>query len=230
MTIGDFGQHPLTAVLGALAENRATGVLRIDGGSEVWLSDGAVYLAATESSVAVSDVLFGSGAVSEAEVAELLSAENASAAQFLVEAHPEAAPTLDRLLHEFNLTSLFELIVPSTRSFSFEPGTTHPVGPRFAEPVSELVAQAERRLQIWTKIAARIPNTSLVFKLSGVLPSQEEERVVTADEWRYLAILDGETTVAGVIGQTGESAFRVCSSLYRLLLEGLIEEAPTDAT
>ena len=47
---------------------------------------------------------------------------------------------------------------------------------------------------------------------------------MTADEWRYLSLLDSHRSVADVITETGESAFRVCTSLYRLLLEGLIEE------
>lgn len=224
-TNGDFDQQSLSQVLGVLATERKTGVLRIDGESEIWIDEGAIYLALTQSSVAVADVLFGSGVANEQVIADLLAAENANASQALADQYPDSVAILDRLLHEFNLTALFELIVPSALGFRFEPGAHHPVGPRFSEPVSELIAQAERRLEIWTKIAARIPNTTLTFKLSGALPDAVDERVITGDEWRYLAILDGDTSVAGVIGRTGESAFRVCSTLYRLLLEGLIEEA-----
>lgn len=222
---GDFQSQTLSQVLGQLSDQQQTGVLRISGGCEVWIDGGAVYLAVTGSSNSIADVLFASGVSSQEAVAALLEADEPDAARSLVEQHPEATQALDRLLHEYNLTALFELIVPSTKTYEFEPDSTHPVGSRFAEPASELLAQAERRLQIWTKIAARIPNTGMVFAMAPVLPASGDERVISADEWRYLALLDGSRSVADLILATGESAFRVCSSLYRLLLEDLIQES-----
>ncbi len=225
---GDFGQHPLATVLAGLAADTRTGVLVIDGGGEVWVDNGSIYLAVTESSNQVRDVLFASGVSTEAEITELLDNPAGDAARELAKRYPDAIPTLDRLLHEYNLAALFELIVPSARAFRFDPGSRHPVGAVFAEPVGQLLDQAERRLEIWKKIATRIPNTGMIFRLTGSLPSEEEERVVSADEWRYLAMLNGRASVADVIQSTGESAFRVCSSLYRLLLEGLITGEKTD--
>ncbi len=221
---GDFSQQSLNEVLNELAQEKATGLLQINEVNEIWFHEGEIYLAVTASSSPVADVLFGAGSVSEETIGDLLADSEANAAGTIAEQYPEASAVLDRLLHEFNLSSLFELIVPSSHPYVFHDGRRHPVGPRFAEPVGELMSQAERRLAIWTKIAARIPNTSMAFRLTGVLPREEEERVITSDEWRYLALLDGRNSVADVISQTGESAFRVCSSLYRLLLEGLIEE------
>ncbi len=199
-------------------------MLRIGSQSEIWLHEGAVYLARTPSSADVSSVLFGVGTATEASIIELLGQPDGNAAATLVGDDPEAAATLDRLLHEYNLSALFEMVVPTDATFNFEAGTRHPIGPRFAESVADLIEQANRRLEIWTQIAARIPSTSAVFSLQPALPDGAEERIVTGDEWRYLSLLDGHTSVADVINQTGESAFRVCSSLYRLLLEGLIAE------
>ncbi len=225
---GDFGQQPLASVLGALAADSRSGVLVIDGGGEVWIEDGSIYLAVTESSNQLRDVLFASGVSTEQEITQLLGNPDGEAARELTERYPDSVPTLDRLLHEYNLAALFELIVPSARAFRFDPGPRHPVGARFAEPVAQLLDQAERRLEIWKKIATRIPSTGMVFRLTGALPSGEEEHVVSADEWRYLSLLNGQASVADVIQSTKESAFRVCSSLYRLLLEGLITEKATE--
>ena len=69
---GDFGQQPLATVLAALAADTRSGVLVIDGGGEVWIDNGSVYLAVTESSNQIHDVLFASGVSSESEIAELL--------------------------------------------------------------------------------------------------------------------------------------------------------------
>ncbi|MGH1503565.1 MAG: DUF4388 domain-containing protein [Acidimicrobiales bacterium] len=219
---GSLAETSLPDVLRALEAEQATGVLQIGQASEVWLEAGKVYLAHTPSSPPLDAVLFGADAATADEITAALAAGTAAAT--LAAADDGAAPTYERLLHEYNLNALFEMIVPSDTEYSFVAGDVHALGGRFAEPVEELVAQADRRLDIWRQIAARIPNTSMVFHLAPNLPDEEDERVVTADEWRYLSLLDGHRSVAEVIGATGESAFRVCSSLYRMLLEGLIAE------
>lgn len=222
---GSLSEMPLGRLLEQLAAEQLTGVLRVSNGSEIWFEGGAIYLATNEASPPLESVLYGNGATPESQIRQML-AEQTNVGAALASADPDAEPMLGRLVHEFNLTALFELVVPSEHTFSVETGPAHPVGPHFAEPVVDLVSQAERRLEIWKQIATRIPSVDVVFKLSSGLPDDTEERVVTSDEWRYLSMLDGHTSVASVITTTGESAFRVCSSLYRLLLEGLLEEAP----
>jgi hypothetical protein len=225
-------------LLSTVADDRLSGVLRIDDGSEVWFSDGRLCLASTPSSPDLVQVLFGGevGTIEEIEAA-LSSAEAASgdgeSASSVVDAlladHPAAEAALRRILHEHNLNSLFEMLVPSEAAYRFERETRHPLGDRFADDVNDLVAEAQQRLEIWRRIAARIPSTSAVFTLAPTLPGDVDQRLVTADEWRFLSLLDGRNTVADLIAQTGESAFRVCSSLYRLLLEDMVEE-PTQPT
>lgn len=188
------------------------------------MDDGMVYLASTPESPDVASVIFGAGAATLPEISELLDHPDGDVVAILAARSENAASLLARLLHEHNLTGLFELLVPGTGSYQFEDDAVHAVGPRFAEPASELMTQAERRLDIWREIAARIPSTAVAFCLSRNLPEHGEERLITADEWRYLSLLDSHRSVADVITETGESAFRVCSILYRLLLEGLIQE------
>ncbi len=222
---GSLSEMPLGRLLEQLAAELLTGVLRVSNGSQIWFENGAIYLAANEASPPLESVLYGNGAVPETQIRRMLD-EQTNVGASLVAADPGAEAMLSRLLHEYNLTALFELVVPSEHTFEVEHGPIHNVGSHFAEPVADLVAQAERRLEIWKQIATRIPSVDVIFKLSSGLPDESDERVVTSDEWRYLSMLDGHTSVAAVITQTGESAFRVCSSLYRLLLEGLLEEAP----
>lgn len=221
---GTFADVPFTSLLEAIAASSRTGALRIGDGSEIFFADGAIYLARNSSSPAVESVLFGAGTASQDEIASLMSTHAGAVVDELAGRADGAAEVLDRLLHEYNLTALFELIVPSALGFEFVDGETHPIGSTFSEPVDELVRQAERRLEIWKEIAARIPATSMVFRLAHELPGGLEERLVTSDEWRYLALLDGRRSVADVITTTGESAFRVCSLFYRLLLEEVIAE------
>lgn len=227
-TLQDF---PLAALLRMLAEKGATGCLSIDGGSEVWFSSGRIYLSSTPTGSAIAAVLYGADVGTMAEIERLLASPSvggtveAGAIDMLLAGKPQAEPVLRRLLHEHNLNSLFELLVPSEAGFSFEAGPVHAIGDHFADDTTTLVAQAEHRVEVWRRIAARIPSTGAVFRLVDGLPDGNFERLVTSDEWKYLACLDGSTNVADVIATTGESAFRACSTLYRLLLEGLITEA-----
>ncbi len=220
---GSLAEEPLSDLLLQLAENRSTGALRIRNGGAVWMAEGRIYLAQSAQGPRIADVLFGANVGTLADVNSALNgAGSHSALDMLLSKHPDRAQVLERLIHEANLSAMFELLVPSQEQYSFDEGATHRLGTVFAEPAAGLVDQAQRRLYIWKQIAQRIPNTSVKFGLNRTLPG--DEQVITSDEWRYLALLDGRTTVADVIARTGDSAFRVCSGLYRLLLEDLIHE------
>jgi Domain of unknown function (DUF4388) len=228
---GTLEATTLSSLLSTLAQEQRTGLLRIDGGSEVWLCLGRTCLALTPSTPDLSTVLFDSDVASADAIAAALSdgsplpfrPDRPSALDQLLHQRPESVGPTERLVHELSLNALFELLVPSDAAYRFEPDVMHPIGVRFAQDTFELVANARRRLEIWRRIAARIPSTGAVFQLAPALPGGE--RLVSADEWRFLSRLDGRRTVAELIADTGESAFRVCSSLYRLLLEEVILEA-----
>ncbi len=223
---GTLADLPLDAVLASLAQHERTGVLRVGTSqppAEVWIDNGRIYYLTKPGGTEPVAVLFAGGIGSIEEIEALLTRGDAAAG--LAAGGADSSSPLARVLHEHNLNILFELLVPSQADFAFEPDLVHPVGPHFAEPVDQLVDQAKRRLEIWAEIAASIPNTGAVFTLATQLPDGADERVVTADEWRYLSLLDGRRTVADVISTTKMSAFRVVSALYRMLLEGLIEES-----
>ncbi len=212
----------LSAALLRIEADQQTGVLNV-GASEVWIEAGRLALITSPNGADPASVLFAGGEGSLDEIASLLSTSS-NVAGTLAGRNPEAGTVIGRLLHEHNLNALFELLVPSDAQPSFVEGSQHAVGGHFSEPIGQLLDQAKRRLGIWGEIASRIPSTSATFKLATELPDGAEERAITADEWRYLSLLDGRRTVADVITVTQDSAFRVCSSLYRMLLEGIIEE------
>lgn len=223
---GTLADLPLDAVLASLAQHERTGVLRVGPSrstSNVWLREGRIYYIDKPGGTEPVAVLFGGGIGSIEEIEGLL--QRGDAAAGLAAGGAAETSSLARLLHEHNLNLLFELLVPSDAGFSFEPDAEHPIGAHFSEDAGELVNQAKRRLEIWAEIASSIPNTGAIFTLANQLPDGADERLVTADEWRYLSLLDGTRSVADVISSTQMSAFRVVSALYRMLLEGLIEES-----
>lgn len=228
---GSLKEFPLATLLQSLANRRRTGALTLEDGSEIWFSDGQIYLATSAKGSPISAVLFGAEAASMRDIESMFASENeeGSVIEQLLGSRPQAEPAIRRLLHEYNLNALFEMLVPSGASFSFESNRRHKLGDHFAHDTATLLAQAQQRLDIWRKIAERIPSTNAVFQLATTLPDNAVDRLVTADEWRYLALINGRNTVADIITATGESAFRVCSTLYRMLLERIVDESPVAA-
>lgn len=224
---GKLSDFPLAALMRSLESRKRTGALSLANGGEIWFSDGRVYLSTVPDGPPLSAVLFGAdvGTLDEIETMFADSEDRGSVLDRVLADRPEREPLIRRILHEYNLNTLFELLVPSDDAFSFESGRSHRLGDKLAVDTGNLLSQAEHRIEIWRMIASRIPSTSTTFRLATSLSDGRFERTVSADEWQYLARLDGRTSVAEVITSTGESAFRVCSTLYRLLLEGLLEEA-----
>ncbi len=224
-------EHSIASVLRELAAKGFTGAVAVDAedGSthlgDLWLAGGRLYLTLTPNGDDLADVVFGANVGTLAEVRAALEDPSVDLTARISEDLPESVSILGRLLHEHNLTGLFEIMVSGSATFATEPGAMHALGPRFAESVDDLLNQAERRLSIWKEIAARIPSTQSRFRLAPELPESVEERVVTADEWRYLALIGTGSSVGDLIDATGEGAFRIMTSLYRLILEDVVVDA-----
>jgi hypothetical protein len=223
---GRLSDFPLAALMRSLESRKRSGALSLADGSEIWFSEGRVYLATTREGSPLSAVLYGAdvGTLEDIEAMFAGTGSDESVLDQVLDDRPDRETRIRRLLHEYNLNTLFELLVPSDAEFSFESGRRHRLGDRLAVDTGTLLAQAEHRIEIWRMIAGRIPSTNTRFRMAATMGDGRFERIVTADEWQYLACLDGHTSVAEVITSSGESAFRVCSTLYRLLLEGLIDE------
>lgn len=216
-------------VIAAMAKRRFTGLVHVGDDGELWFDDGRIYLANGPSSPSLFDVLLSAG-VGGPGLLEAVCAEADRGGDAVVDrlsGDEQVAIRLRRLLHEHVLAALFELVVPSASRIEYEPGVRHVLGSRFAEPAEDLVATTQQRMELWRRVAERIPSTSIRFRLARSLPGGTE-RLITPDEWSFLALLDGRHTVAEVITESGDSAFRVCSALYRMLLEEMIEPVPGD--
>lgn len=227
--------HPLVDTVASLASRGADGVLRLGPRGAIWFAEGRIVLAEGPTSADLAQVLVDADLGDEQELRALIDGRRRDDAvgagpplEQLLDRRPDVHHLVDRLLHEYKLTALFEMLVPGELDAEFADGVVHPLGARFGEHAVELLDKATRRMELWRRIAARIPSTTAVFSWAPDLPERMESRLVTNDEWRYLAQLNGRHSVAEVINATGDSAFRVCSALYRLVLEGLIEECGTE--
>ncbi len=227
---GTLAASPLPEVLQTLESQNATGVLNLAGGGEIWLSEGETYLVNSPTAPALGAVLFAADVGSLEDINSLLAATapQKPAISQICEEYPDSVTSIQRLIHEHNLNGMFEMMVPSKQQYSFRSDVVNALGTRFAGSTSDLLAKASTRVETWRKIATKIPSTTAIFSLVHDLPGRAEERLLTAEEWRYISYLDGLTSISSVVTATGESAFRVTTALYRLLLEGLIEETSAE--
>ena len=143
----------------------------------------------------------------------------------LVRSGAAANATLVDALYESTVNTVFELLLPSTASFSFASGVDHPLGHGYHFDSGAVVNDAQRRLRIWKQIAEVIPSTSLVVELIDQLPINTELITFSREEWPVLTAVDGRRDVAAIITHTGLSAFGVCGVLHRFLTSGIATTA-----
>lgn|GEM_PF-3730496 len=222
---GSLSDITLEEIIESLAQTSRTGLLRL-GESELWFKNGTIYLVRTTNSNSLSEVLFNADVGSLDEIESRFASEDSegSVLEQLISEYPNSTPQLKLVLKEYNLTGLFELLVPSESEFIIEPNRTHKLGHVLAEDATLIIEHAKQRLHIWRQIAQAIPSTDAVFELNNNLPHGRVDRMVSSDEWEYISRINGTNCVADIAHETGASAFRVCSTIYRLMLEGLVAE------
>ena len=220
---GSLKDWPLESIIDSLAQTSRSGLLRIED-SEIWFYNGTIYLVRTPRSPSLSSVLFNAevGPLNEIKDRFSSEAEEGYVLEQLIQIYPKAASQLKLLLREYNLSGLFELLVPTDGNFVIEPDREHKLGHMLAVDAIEIIAQSKQRIAIWKKIANAIPSVGSIFVMNDSLPNGNVERVVSSEEWRYLSKINGVNSVADVVDKTNDSPFRVTSTLYRLMLEGLI--------
>lgn len=221
---GNLGEWPLDQIIESLSATSRTGLIQI-GSNEIWFEAGSIYLVKTESSPSLSKTLFNADVGSLNEIDDrFYSDDDRSVIDQLIEEHPASVDRLRLVMDEYNLAGLLELLVPSEADFEIHPDRLHKLGSSLAADANSFVAKAKYRLQIWKKIASAIPGVDAVFEVNALLPDAQPSRNITADEWKYLSRVNGHNSVEQIVYETQEPAFRVCTSLYRLKLEGLIAE------
>ena len=223
---GSLADFPLPALIRSLEARERTGVLVVADRGEIWLHGGQIYLATTTGGPSLPAVLYGADVGNFEDLEALFAdADGRSVLRRILDTEPSLEPMIRRLLHEYTVNALFERLLPPTAAFAFHANQMHQLGPDLRNDTATVLAQAEHRVETWRRIANRIRSTDAKFRLASVLPESEFGRIISPDEWRFLACLDGHSSVADVIAKTGAGAFQACATIYQMLAEGLIVEA-----
>jgi len=226
-TLDDFS---IASLLRFLAGSQRSGTLSIAAGSAaaqpsvVCLDDGTITLAGPADVEQLRTGLISAGVVRAGGWEEAVRAARASGrplAEELVRTGATMRTTLADALYEQTVNTVFELLLPSDAHFWFASIVEHPLGSGHHFDNEAVLADAQRRLRTWKRIAELVPSTALVVRLADQLPLTTELATLSREEWPVLAAVDGRRDVAAIITHTGLSAFGVCGVLHRFLSSGI---------
>lgn len=221
---GSLEDFSASEILSFLAGTHQTGVLQIsgDGSGSIWFANGQLYFGESETNLPLHEALVRSGIVSEAgwEAASSSTTPALHLGEALVVVGAADANGLRRVLRDRVVDAVFELLVMGHSQFEFHPGEIHELIGCDHYTVDDMVEESLRRLERWKVVATIIPSTSVVVGLARTLPPGSPDLVISPEEWRVLAALDGRRTIAEVTRNVGASAFEVCGVLHRLVTAG----------
>jgi len=220
-TLQDFGAEE---ILQFLAGTKQSGALVLSGDSHciLWFSDGEIYGADATTSLPFKDAFAAAGLASEEQLtAAWGESEGGVPLSDALERHAgiDRAET-DRLVRSRIVDAVFELTVTSAADFEFRGGERHPLAGGQQHSVESLIAASRERLERWREVATVLPSIAAVVTLADDVPSDAPDLVLSPDEWRVVAHLDGRRSIADITRLLGASAFDVCATLHRLVTAG----------
>jgi hypothetical protein len=226
---GGLDELGLADLLDLLRRTGRTGVLHVEGDQHavVVVGDATVQLATTDAGPGLRRALVAAGLVDDAGWHDAAGTAGPGAApgagiSALVEGGVDPG-RLRAVLYEHTVSTLFELLLPSTDRFRFVPGEQHAFAVEPGFLIDDCLADARRRLDQWRQIAAVIPSTAAVLRRTATLPPGTTEVTLSAAEWEVLGLLDGRRDVATLVHVTGRGALALSALLHRLVVDGLAE-------
>ena len=229
MLQGTLNEFTLSDVFSLLALTKKSGALRVTADTtdgRVFFRDGGICLALSDAGrVPLIARLVSAGLLGEEELRPVV-ADHAGSSVAITDALLRSGHVEDRVLSVFLreqiVDAVFELMRLTEGCFSFdanEPGLSR----GFTLGVVEVVGEANRRLDEWQTISARIASPSAVLAMVPGAAAQAEGVTFAGEQWDLLALVDGRRTVADIVELTGQGEFATCRVLGDLVEAGLVE-------
>ncbi|MGH8016372.1 MAG: DUF4388 domain-containing protein, partial [Candidatus Zixiibacteriota bacterium] len=86
-----------------------------------------------------------------------------------------------------------------------------------------VVMEGTRRIDEWIEIQKVIPPDDMLLAMSKAPKVKRDEIILTVEEFRVLAMINGEKTLPEIIRNSPYGEFVTCRSVYRLVVNNLIE-------
>jgi hypothetical protein len=224
-SLEDFG---LPDVLQLLSQTRKSGALHLATADEerkgvIRLGEGAINAACSDLRRQVlARRLVGAGMVSD-EALEAAANDVRSGAPSLLRALLDreglSNDAVSQLAADQATDAVCELLRWTAGTFSFMVGEADPDGLILGLSAEELVAEGQRRMQVWPNLTSLIPSPESVLRLA---PSPAFDPSCSREEWGLLALVDGNRSVSEIVALLGRSEFAVAGALAALVERGLL--------
>lgn len=225
---GSLEDFTLPDVLQLLTRTQKTGTLQLHAADEerrglVRLASGAVNGASSDlRRHALARRLVGAGLVSDEALtaaADDVRAGAPSLVRALLDRADVAPEEVNRLAADQVTDAVCELLRWSSGTFSFLVGDNDPEGLELGLQAEELVAEGERRMQVWPSLTTHIPSPDTVLRLAA---SPAFDPSCSREEWGLIALVDGNRSVSEIVALLGRSEFAVAGALCALVERGLL--------
>jgi len=232
---GNLTDFSLADMFRLLQSGAKTGTLHVehdDARAVVCFRDGLVYFAGDVESVEPAGKrLVRSGVVSEKQLRQargLMKIQKRDKGERLLgqiladEGYVEAA-VLEEFVRDQVSDALFDLLRWEDGELRFEPGKEiADVDIGIAVPVDDALEDADKRLEMWTKIRDKIPTMDTRFAMASGPGAKSGEIHLKPREWMVLCHLHGGRSVSELVDLTGYNDFETARVLYAMYASGLI--------
>jgi hypothetical protein len=224
---GSLDAFSLPDIFSLLSMTKKTGGLhlrRTDAHGVVWLGDGLITGGASDlARLSLGRRLAGSGHVADnhlsAAVEEVAKSGDLGIARALRDHNSIDEGDLHTLVCEHIVDTVFDLMRWPDGVFEFVIDERNFDDVGVTREVDEVVAEARRRLDLWTSIDERIVNSTTVLSLALDLAVESQ---LQKDEWELLALIDGRRTVGDIVSLFGRGEYAVVVALAELVGRGLV--------
>lgn len=224
---GSLDTVGLSDVFQLFAFSRKSGALHLRSGERhgiVYFDAGDVYYGTAAPGEGVGNLLVKAALVTPEQWKNVLAASGDKKAhgELLLAEDGIDADAVEAFIQERIEDAIFRLMQWDHGEFELE-DEQHPFGSVFKFACDPLLAEGERRLQVWSEISETIPSTDMGVRVRHELPDGVDDVTVTRDEWRLIAAIQTGTSIVDLAASLGKTEFRVVQALHELISRDLVE-------
>ena len=219
-------------ILQLLATGKKTGVLEIKTSSrqkEVAFKDGNIIFASSVNSTEdlLGSMLLRRGKISKNDLERAITLHKQTGRQLgtiLIDMNlfdkQEIAECLKLQIEEI----VYNLFAWKEGTFDFHEGAAPKNAPFQLELATmSVIMEGTRRIDEWLEIQKVLPPDDVMLAVASSPKFKGDEIVLTLEEFKVLALINGQRTLTELINLSPFGEFVTCRAIYKLILSSLIE-------
>ena len=231
---GNLKTFHLSSLLQMLNYERKTGKLKIKSESnevEIFLHEGDIVFATeTQKTNRLGELLKNSGIISQAVLDECLSLSRKNKqglGKTLVQEGYLSLGRLNSFLLQQAENTVYNVFLWEDAEFEYQDADLNLKGVIGSKlNTMTILLEASRRIDEIEVLKKQISSESAILKISGNTDNASGEIKLNAEEWRFLSLIDGKSTVRQVFNKSSFDDFTAYKILNSLVSSGRIEISP----